>query len=159
MTRSFSRISFYVAVCIAASFSYSSDASAVPHQSRLGRATQSARMRDVYDLCAQQHKHQTRISTHSGKTALSFMSCFPRGGSQNPVRFFLRSLWKGITLPFPALRRTVLGAEKKQDMQIGLRLRESLGAVASYLTMGVLSYRFVLEPSWSIVDAMYFTGE
>mmetsp|Transcript_18265 Transcript_18265/g.30309 ORF Transcript_18265/g.30309 Transcript_18265/m.30309 type:complete len:319 (+) Transcript_18265:130-1086(+) len=75
--------------------------------------------------------------------------------SNNPIRFFLRSLWKGVTLPFPALRKLVLGGESSSSSTSGVRT--SVAALLSYLTVGVVSYHKVLEPQWTLVDALYFS--
>ena len=75
----------------------------------------------------------------------------------NLPAIFLRNLWKGMTLPFPTLRKIILNKSQNKDMKVGLRVRESLIGVALYLLAGVLSYHFLLEESWSIVDSIYFT--
>jgi hypothetical protein len=75
------------------------------------------------------------------------------------VARFLESFWKGITLPFPALRRISLHPDftsKKKKLSVGLSLREGLIGLIIYLAMGVFSYHLVLE-KWSIVDSLYFT--
>lgn len=78
------------------------------------------------------------------------------------MQTFARSFWKGVTLPFPALRRVVLipGTQRKKgtrgNISVGLTLREGFLAVTAYLAVGVLAYSVVLE-KWSLVDAMYFT--
>lgn len=74
---------------------------------------------------------------------------------------FLESFWKGITLPYPALRRITLhpdftNTNKKKKLSVGLTFREGLIILGAYLAMGVLSYHLVLE-KWSIVDSLYFT--
>lgn len=71
--------------------------------------------------------------------------------------FFWRSLWKGMTLPFPALRSMVLDVSQPQNASVGFRIRESLAAIVAYLGIGVLAYYCVLEPTWTVVDALYFT--
>jgi hypothetical protein len=77
-----------------------------------------------------------------------------RKNTNNPIQFFLRSLWKGVTLPFPALRNIVLG---DGDASSSTGLRTSVVALLSYLTVGVVSYHKVLEPQWTLVDALYFS--
>jgi hypothetical protein len=77
-----------------------------------------------------------------------------KNSSNNPIRFFLRSLWKGVTLPFPALRNIVLG---DGDASSSTGVRTSVVALLSYLTVGVVSYHKVLEPQWTLVDALYFS--
>ena len=79
----------------------------------------------------------------------------------------ITGLIKGITLPFPVLRRMVLmksssSSQQQQQQQrrsrlsIGLTFREGVLALVAYLLTGVLIYSFVLE-RWSIIDALYFT--
>jgi hypothetical protein len=77
------------------------------------------------------------------------------------VARFLESFWKGITLPFPALRRIALhpdftNTNKEKNLSVGLTFREGLIILTAYLAMGVLSYHLILE-KWSIVDSLYFT--
>jgi hypothetical protein len=77
------------------------------------------------------------------------------------VARFVGSFWKGITLPFPALRRIALhpdftNTNKNKSLSVGLTFREGLIILAAYLAMGVLSYHLVLE-NWSIIDSLYFT--
>lgn len=79
-----------------------------------------------------------------------------RGKSNLVAASLLRGFWKGITLPFPALRKVFLDTDKQKNMKIGLRFRESLIGVLLYLLMGVLAYHTVLE-KWPIVDSLYFT--
>lgn len=67
---------------------------------------------------------------------------------------FIRSLWKGITIPFPALRRAVL--DENEEIPMNFRFRESLAALLLYLAVGAGFYHFI-EPTWTIVDALYFT--
>jgi hypothetical protein len=71
------------------------------------------------------------------------------------------SFWKGITLPFPALRRIALhpdftNTNQNKSLRVGLTFREGFIILAAYLAMGVLSYHLVLE-KWSIIDSLYFT--
>lgn len=42
-------------------------------------------------------------------------------------------------------------------MSIGLSFWEGVLALFLYLAMGVASYHFLLEPTWTIVDSLYFT--
>jgi len=77
---------------------------------------------------------------------------------------FLRSLWKGMALPFPQLRNVVLPRSLKamrgrskgdsSSFTVGLSFREGLLALVLYLASGVLAYSILLE-KWSIVDALY----
>ena len=74
---------------------------------------------------------------------------------------FLESFWKGITLPFPALRSIALhpdftNTNKNKNLSVGLTFREGLIILAAYLAVGVFSYHLVLE-KWSIIDSLYFT--
>jgi hypothetical protein len=79
---------------------------------------------------------------------------------------FLRSFWKGMSLPFPVLRNVVLPQAFRQikfgratdssTFTVGLSFREGLYALIVYLVMGVTAYSFILE-KWSIVDSLYFT--
>jgi hypothetical protein len=77
----------------------------------------------------------------------------------NLVARFLESFWKGITLPFPALRRIALHpdfTDKKKNLSVGLTFREGLMILVAYLAIGVFSYHLILE-KWSIIDSLYFT--
>lgn len=75
-------------------------------------------------------------------------------------------LIKGVTLPFPVLRRMIpssSSSERRKEtrrssrfLTIGLTFREGLVALLLYLLSGVLAYSVLLE-HWSIVDALYFT--
>ena len=79
--------------------------------------------------------------------------------SKDMLTIFVQSLWKGMTLPFPALRRIVVQPSyrnQNRKMAIGLSFREGLLALFSYLGLGVLAYSVVLE-KWSIIDALYFS--
>ena len=66
----------------------------------------------------------------------------------------LRGLWKGITLPFPALREAILGDDDDDDDNDARVI--SLTALGGYLGVGTAVYTF-LEPAWSVIDAAYFT--
>lgn len=74
-------------------------------------------------------------------------------------------LWKGLTLPFPALRKVMgnTGGRKSKQrgrsskMAIGLSFREGFFILASYLTLGALVYHSLLEKEWTLVDSIYFT--
>ena len=72
---------------------------------------------------------------------------------------FVRQSW---ILPFPALRRVLIKASASQrrskDYSIGFSLCDGLLAMTLYLVVGSLAYFFVLEPSWSIWDALYFSS-
>ncbi|CAB9521226.1 Two pore potassium channel [Seminavis robusta] len=71
----------------------------------------------------------------------------------------LKSLWKGVTIPFPQLRNTLKPHSSGSKIKFGvsLRIRDCLVFLLSYLTVGVLAFSFVFE-RWSIVDALYFTS-
>eukprot|EP00977_Amphora_coffeiformis_P005066 scaffold1068_cov167-Amphora_coffeaeformis.AAC.24 len=67
------------------------------------------------------------------------------------------SMFRGMSVPFPALRRVMLYPSRKNKiLAIGLSMREGLVALLIYLAAGVLAYHRVVE-QWSIVDALYFT--
>ena len=72
--------------------------------------------------------------------------------------YFLEGLWRGVTLPFPVLRRIVLQPSSgDRKMGIGLTFREGLSALVAYLLIGALTYSCVLE-KWSLIDALYFSS-
>jgi hypothetical protein len=72
-------------------------------------------------------------------------------------RSLLYSLARGITIPFPALRKVTLNSNRSnQVLSIGLTPRQGLAAILSYFVIGVLAYHKVVE-QWPIVDALYFT--
>ena len=67
------------------------------------------------------------------------------------------SMFRGMSVPFPALRRVMLYPSRKNKiLAIGLSMREGLVALSVYLSVGVLAYHRLVE-QWSIVDALYFT--
>lgn len=84
----------------------------------------------------------------------------------------LRLLFRGVTMPFPALRslaetssnsnsnkQTNKRDEKK--IRVGFSFRESVLAIAVYLALGVVSYSSTIlqhDQAWSLVDALYFGG-
>ena len=79
--------------------------------------------------------------------------------TNNLVAVFLRSFWKGITLPFPALRGIVVApssGNRNRKMAIGLSFKEGLLSLVAYFLVGLVAYTSVLE-KWSISDALYFT--
>ncbi len=74
----------------------------------------------------------------------------------------LNVLFKGVTMPFPTLRKL---SETSQDdnrkMRVGFSLRESIMAIVIYLALGVVSYSSTIlqhDQAWSFVDALYFGG-
>ena len=82
------------------------------------------------------------------------------GGIWQPEKILTsiaRSLWKGVTIPFPQLRDTLKSQGGNQNIGIGLKLRECVAFLFSYLTVGVLAYSVVFE-KWSVVDSLYFTS-
>lgn len=89
----------------------------------------------------------------------------------HPLTILATALFKGMTLPFPALRDLTTKQQPRTEQQdgsatttrIGFTLRESIAAIVIYLGLGVLSYSSVLRgspqakaSSWSLVDALYF---
>lgn len=78
-----------------------------------------------------------------------------------PVSRFLRSLFLGLTYPFPTLRKLALDDTQTTDQEpkISVSLREAIFAMVLYLTLGAISYHSTLlqgQP-WSLVDAIYFS--
>jgi hypothetical protein len=72
-------------------------------------------------------------------------------------RSLLYSIARGITIPFPALRKVTLNSNRSnQVLSIGLSPRQGLAAIMSYFLLGVLAYHKIVE-QWPIVDALYFT--
>jgi potassium channel subfamily K, other eukaryote len=69
---------------------------------------------------------------------------------------YLRSFWKGISLPFPALRALLYPSPRESKISVGISTKEGIAVLLAYLTTGVLAYTFVFE-QWSIVDSIYFT--
>lgn len=69
---------------------------------------------------------------------------------------FLQSLWKGVTLPFPALRKLQSSHGRSHIISFGMSLREGFLYLLAYLTTGVFAYSVVLE-KWSVIDALYFS--
>jgi potassium channel subfamily K len=106
-----------------------------------------------------------RAFTSDSSTSRIYLAAPKNDDSEKEIRkdlptIFLRSLWKGITLPYPALRRIVVqpsSQDSNRKMAIGSSLRECLLALAVYLSTGVLAYTVFLE-KWSVVDALYFTS-
>jgi len=78
-----------------------------------------------------------------------------RGGNNNKkslVGSLVYNFWRGVTLPFPALRSLL----SKLDDDNSVALQASIAAVLGYLGLGaVVSY--TLEPSWTVVDSLYAT--
>ena len=73
------------------------------------------------------------------------------------LSYVAKSLWKGLTIPFPQLRDTLKNQGGSANMGIGLKLRECILFLLSYLTVGVLAYSVVFE-KWPVVDSLYFTS-
>ena len=92
------------------------------------------------------------------------------------VSRFLKALYKGVTFPFPTLRRLALDTtptsgsnttSTSSAIQIGFSLRESILAIIVYLVVGAVSYHSTilqgpnggqsLSSKWSFVDAAYFS--
>jgi potassium channel subfamily K, other eukaryote len=93
----------------------------------------------------------------------------------------VRSIYLGMTLPFPQLRDTIVSQLDRSEAaaaaaaadndngnnqetataplppSLGFSIRDSILGIASYLTIGVVAYSLVLEDSWSVVDALYFS--
>ncbi len=81
----------------------------------------------------------------------------PEINKSSPWNVFLQNLWKGVTLPFPALRKLVQTPDgNSHPLSFGMSLREGFLYVLAYLATGVLAYSVVLE-KWSVVDALYFS--
>jgi hypothetical protein len=124
---------------------------------------------DALDSVAEQ-SHGRELSLRSSKEDDD--PSFDQDAEDQDVRLlarFLGSFWKGITLPFPALRRISLRPDftdtatattnnnnNNNKLSVGLTFAQSASYLAAYLAMGVLSYHLVLE-KWSIVDSLYFT--
>lgn len=69
---------------------------------------------------------------------------------------FLQNFWKGVTLPFPALRKLVTSQSRSHPISFGMSLREGFLYLLAYLVTGVFAYSVFLE-KWSVVDALYFS--
>lgn len=68
------------------------------------------------------------------------------------------SMVRGLTVPFPALRRVILYPSRKNKiLSIGLSTKEGLLAVLAYLSIGVIAYHRVVE-RFSVADSLYFTA-
>ncbi|GAX19369.1 potassium channel subfamily K, other eukaryote [Fistulifera solaris] len=81
----------------------------------------------------------------------------PKTTSRSAWNAFLQNLWKGVTLPFPALRKLVQTPDGNSlPISFGMSLREGFLYVLAYLATGVFAYTVVLE-KWSVVDALYFS--
>ena len=73
------------------------------------------------------------------------------------VTWFIKNLWRGVTIPFPQLKVVVQShGTKKSGLAIGLGLRKGVLFLFSYLSVGVIAYSYIFE-KWSIVDSLYFT--
>lgn len=72
----------------------------------------------------------------------------------------LRTVWKGMTLPFPALHDLGLQIENESKTvtpsTIGVSIQECIVAISMYLLTGVVAFSLVFE-HWSLVDALYFS--
>jgi len=74
------------------------------------------------------------------------------------VASMLKSIWKGVTIPFPQLRGTFRRqADNTPTLAVGLRLRDCVLFLLSYFFVGVLAYSVLFE-KWPILDALYFTS-
>ena len=79
----------------------------------------------------------------------------------NVLRRSIVSLYNGISIPFPSLRRLILlrkrgKTEESTRLALGMSLQQGVLFVLAYLIVGVASYSFVLE-KWSLLDALYFS--
>jgi potassium channel subfamily K len=78
-----------------------------------------------------------------------------------PVSRFFTALYKGVTSPFPILRKIAFESSKDKSgetKQVGFSLKEALVAMAVYLSLGAISYHStVVGNQWSFVDAFYFS--
>ena len=141
-------------------FSSSSSSSRWPFRSSSGRIrrrpTDAARTTTNDRHCARRvpsaviRLQQARSSGGSGSKKTD--------DAERLYRQFLRSFAKGLSLPFPQLRRVISFKAIRGDKShftVGLSFREGLAALAVYLASGVLAYSFLLE-RWSIVDSLYF---
>ena len=75
-------------------------------------------------------------------------------------RDFSRALFRGMTLPFPMLRKLLnFSSRGAGDERVGFSTRECLLAIGAYLGLGVFVYSSGLVHSepWSPVDALYFS--
>lgn len=124
-----------------------------------------------HDHIHQQHSSYEHVVCHpvSSHVAL-FTTLDPSSGgghgdlsrkTNRLLTSFLRSLWKGVSQPFPALRDAMIlpsstNATDGTTFSVGLTFREGMLALIAYLSLGVFVYSFLLE-RWSIVDALYYT--
>eukprot|EP00429_Kryptoperidinium_foliaceum_P040018 CAMPEP_0176170146 /NCGR_PEP_ID=MMETSP0120_2-20121206/87111_1 /TAXON_ID=160619 /ORGANISM="Kryptoperidinium foliaceum, Strain CCMP 1326" /LENGTH=318 /DNA_ID=CAMNT_0017507955 /DNA_START=257 /DNA_END=1209 /DNA_ORIENTATION=- len=76
-----------------------------------------------------------------------------------PVDFSVRlidNFWYIMCTPFPDLRKLSRKRENDSKHVVKLRMRDGFAAVLAYLSLGVLTYRYVFE-KWSFIDALYFS--
>lgn len=106
----------------------------------------------------QRHRHtQFALSAFEKKAAAFEEKKDDEKFESGPVSRLVQNFWRGVTLPFPALRKLSLHPDfSGKAGNVGLSFREGLAILGGYLAMGVLAYSYVLE-HWSIVDSLYFT--
>jgi potassium channel subfamily K len=111
--------------------------------------------------------------TKSSSSSSSSSSSKEASKGEHPAAGLLKAFFRGVTLPFPMLRKLADSAspQAKTKMEsltedphhrVGFSLNESLLAIALYLALGVAAYssHFLIQEDqqpWSLIDALYFS--
>ena len=111
------------------------------------------RTRRQHQLLSKHDRGDSDGTTNNGSSSSSSTIWQP----EKVLAYVAKSLWKGVTIPFPQLRDTLKSQGGSTNAAIGLKLRECILFLLSYLTVGVVAYSAVFE-KWSVVDSLYFTS-
>ena len=109
-----------------------------------------------------ENNNQSLSPSSSSSSSLTMSSGADSSGKS---RGFLKALFRGITLPFPMLRKLMdtsrLKSNKNEykDAPIGFSLYEAVIAICCYLVLGIAAYssHLIQDDPWSLIDALYFS--